>query len=240
MEVVVSAKQKIVPIEVIEGGNRPQTVREFSAMFESIFGAHNREVGYTPHELVARTTEEVLDCLNYFAKDDWQGLDRQTVKMFGWLNSAANSLGIDLQAAAWHKYPGVCNRCFASENCGCVVQKTKYDPKHPMLPKYRRDTRNMPELLDDWQGFHRRVYGRINALVGPFKVFCHLADEMRELSVDFRRGHLEDLQGEFADVFFWLIAFANSRGIVLSDAVWEVYPYQCDVCHVQKCECEKL
>lgn len=233
------AKRKLVPVRVIEGGQRPHLVREFATMFEYIFDDHNRKVGYSAEDLLSRFTEEVLDCLEYIAKDDMQGLERRIPRMFAWFLAFTNRLRIDVQTAAWHKYPGVCNRCFAHENCGCVVQKTKYDPHHPELPRYRRDKSRMPTSLDEWQQFHRKLYGRVNQLVGYFKVFCHLASEAREMSTDFRLKRVGDIEGEVADVFFWLVAFANSRGVSLAEATWARYPYECDTCRKQKCECEK-
>ncbi|MCA9257081.1 MAG: hypothetical protein KDA33_15635, partial [Phycisphaerales bacterium] len=70
-------------------------------------------------------------------------------------------------------------------------------------------------------------------LAGTHMWFC---EEVGELTRALRRGHIDELEGEFADVFAWLATIANVEGIDLQKAVAK-YTQGCPGCRQMVCAC---
>jgi len=62
-------------------------------------------------------------------------------------------------------------------------------------------------------------------------------EEVGELTRALRRGHREELEGEFADVLAWLSTLASIAGIDLEKAAGRKYGEGCPRCKATPCSC---
>jgi NTP pyrophosphatase (non-canonical NTP hydrolase) len=90
------------------------------------------------------------------------------------------------------------------------------------------------------QEFQKRIeaiyYARDSArgLAGTHMWFC---EEVGELTRALRRGHEDELEGEFADVLAWLSTLASIAGIDLEEAARKKYGAGCPRCESTPCGC---
>lgn len=80
--------------------------------------------------------------------------------------------------------------------------------------------------------YYERDSGR--GLAGTHMWFC---EEVGELTRALRRGHHDELEGEFADVFAWLSTLASMSGVDLEEAVRKKYGKGCPRCEATPCGC---
>ena len=71
-------------------------------------------------------------------------------------------------------------------------------------------------------------------LAGTHMWFC---EEVGELTRALRRGHQDELAGEFADVLAWLSTLASIAGIDLQEAAHKKYAEGCPRCRATPCAC---
>ena len=71
-------------------------------------------------------------------------------------------------------------------------------------------------------------------LSGTHMWFC---EEVGELTRALRRGEVEELEGEFADVFAWLSTLASMAKVDLDAAVRKKYGEGCPRCRSTPCAC---
>ncbi len=71
-------------------------------------------------------------------------------------------------------------------------------------------------------------------LAGTHMWFC---EEVGELTRALRRGHQDELEGEFADVFAWLSTLASIAGVDLAQAALKKYGEGCPRCTSIPCAC---
>jgi len=71
-------------------------------------------------------------------------------------------------------------------------------------------------------------------LAGTHMWFC---EEVGELTRALRRGHRDELEGEFADVLAWLSTLASIAGIDLEAAARKKYESGCPRCSQAPCAC---
>lgn len=71
-------------------------------------------------------------------------------------------------------------------------------------------------------------------LAGTHMWFC---EEVGELTRALRRGHTDELEGEFADVLAWLSTLASIAGIDLQQAALKKYEKGCPRCESTPCAC---
>ena len=71
-------------------------------------------------------------------------------------------------------------------------------------------------------------------LAGTHMWFC---EEVGELTRALRRGHQDELEGEFADVLAWLATLASMSGVDLERAAMAKYERGCPRCSATPCSC---
>ena len=71
-------------------------------------------------------------------------------------------------------------------------------------------------------------------LAGTHMWFC---EEVGELTRALRRGHQQELEGEFADVLAWLATLASLAGVDLEAAARKKYEAGCPRCAETPCAC---
>jgi NTP pyrophosphatase (non-canonical NTP hydrolase) len=71
-------------------------------------------------------------------------------------------------------------------------------------------------------------------LAGTHMWFC---EEVGELTRALRRGHKQELEGEFADVLAWLATLASIAGVDLEAAAKKKYAEGCPRCRATPCGC---
>ena len=95
-----------------------------------------------------------------------------------------------------------------------------------------------PESLKEWQATLKRIYGNINRLESRKRLWFHFMEEIGEISKALRHNNRENLEEECADALAWLLPLCTKLEADLDDLTWNNFPWECKVCHKQKCECE--
>lgn len=225
---------------------RPQTAGEWRLLFREIYGEHNRD-GYTLEQIEIQLWNQHSKIAKAIRKRDFAGLPTQFAVFFGWYMAYLEEIGLDFEEAAWYKYPNVCLTCFVSEDCDCIRHKKKYNPTHPDLVIYRRDSMKMPHTIPEWQAMADRLFETINSLQSWENIWFHLVEEIGELSTEVALWDGNDpipgtLKEEAGDVFLWFLGNctrAKQEGVEGDvDAIsWRTFPGHCNECRQTKCAC---
>lgn len=91
--------------------------------------------------------------------------------------------------------------------------------------------------IQEFQQLIERLYLERDSergLEGTHMWFC---EEVGELTRALRRGHQDELEGEFADVLAWLSTLASMAGIDLEAAALKKYAKGCPRCEAEPCAC---
>ena len=91
--------------------------------------------------------------------------------------------------------------------------------------------------IDEFQKRIEEIYlarDSARGLAGTHMWFC---EEVGELTRALRRGHQDELEGEFADVLAWLSTLASMSGIDLLAAARKKYGEGCPRCRSAPCSC---
>ena len=217
---------------------RPRTVREFQKMFQHIYHKTNKQ-HYTDSDLIRVLMEEISLVMESARKDRRKELLRQLARTFSWFNAVASRFDCDLQEILWYKYPAVCPYCLLEKDCICGTEHPKIPNKEEALRRLRRDRRgHEPETLHDHQLLHAKLYGWQNDRILLIQTAAHLAEEAGEMSKEFRHKNIDQAKHELADIASWIFALATRLEINLEDAVWAIFPYECEICKEESCRCE--
>ncbi len=99
----------------------------------------------------------------------------------------------------------------------------------------------MPPLpamqIDEFQKLIERIYFEKDSARGLEGTFMWFAEEFGELTRALRRGHTDELEGEFADVLAWLSSLASIAGVDLQAAAMKKYEQGCPRCSSEPCTC---
>ncbi|HPF12694.1 MAG: nucleotide pyrophosphohydrolase [Planctomycetes bacterium] len=91
--------------------------------------------------------------------------------------------------------------------------------------------------IHDFQKLIERIYFEKDSKRGMEGTYMWFAEEVGELTRALRRGHQEELAGEFADVLAWLASLASIAGIDLQAAAMQKYQKGCPRCESEPCAC---
>jgi len=91
--------------------------------------------------------------------------------------------------------------------------------------------------IADFQKRIEEIYYEKDAARGLAGTHMWFSEEIGELTRALRRGHVDELEGEFADVLAWLSTLASIAGVDLEAAARKKYEDGCPRCHVVPCTC---
>jgi len=83
----------------------------------------------------------------------------------------------------------------------------------------------------------RKTYYEKDATRGIPATYLWFIEEVGELASALREGTKEDLAGEFADVYAWMMTLANLAGVDMEEALAK-YAQGCSGCGKIPCVCE--
>ena len=216
---------------------RPKTIQEYQEMSLYIYGKIN-DAHYTNDHLVRRLLEEATSVMDLARKDERDSLYKQLPRMVMWCLAVANRFNIDLQEALWNKYPGICTYCLRQKDCLCGLEHPDVPHKDEIIKRFRRDRNERePVTLEEHQALHQRLYARQNDRIFLIQTAAHIAEEVGEFSFEERKGNREGFLNEMADVLSWIFALATRLKYNLHDLIWDVFPYECELCKQDVCEC---
>ena len=92
--------------------------------------------------------------------------------------------------------------------------------------------------IEEFQRKIEAIYLERDTARGLASTHMWFCEEVGELTRALRRGHQDELEGEFADVFAWLSTLASMSGIELLDAVENKYGRGCPRCESTPCACK--
>lgn len=94
--------------------------------------------------------------------------------------------------------------------------------------------------IREFQQLIDRMYSARDRQRGAAKTFLWFAEEVGELASAIAGKGREGLEGEFADVFAWLVTLANVEGVDLQKAITK-FTGGCPGCGQMACVCgEKM
>ena len=91
--------------------------------------------------------------------------------------------------------------------------------------------------IAEFQDLIQRIYAERDGPRGIPKNYLRFVEEVGELAEAFFYDRKEELPGEFADVFAWLVSMASCAGVQLEDAIAK-YADGCPGCHAIPCACD--
>jgi len=92
--------------------------------------------------------------------------------------------------------------------------------------------------ISDFQKTIEQIYFERDSGRGLPGTFMWFVEEVGELSTALMKGDREEMKGEFADVFAWLVSLAGIAGIDMTEAV-QKYSNGCPRCHRTPCRCSQ-
>lgn len=92
---------------MVVSARRPVSLREWQEMFRAIYGKKDLR-DYTLQDLLLHIQEEAAKIDEGIRKENNADMVAGLPHFFCWFLSLANMAGIDLEKAAWGKYPGIC------------------------------------------------------------------------------------------------------------------------------------
>lgn len=99
-------------------------------------------------------------------------------------------------------------------------------------------TRGSAELtVGEAQAIIERMYSHKDRVRGSAATFLWFMEEVGELAAALASGDRAEKEGEFADVFAWLLTLANVEGIDLG-ATFRKYSEGCPGCARMECVCD--
>lgn len=93
-----------------------RTIHEFQELMYTLYGDRDEKRGIEKSLLWLQT--EIGELLEAYLNGDQESLQEEVADVFAWLCSVCNLLNIDIEAAAWKKYPLNCPKCGTSP-CKC-------------------------------------------------------------------------------------------------------------------------
>ena len=91
--------------------------------------------------------------------------------------------------------------------------------------------------LKEFQQRIEEIYYERDSARGLAGTHMWFAEEVGELTRALRRGHADELEGEFADVLAWLATLASLAGVDLEAAARAKYAEGCPRCRAVPCAC---
>ncbi|MFW9780079.1 MAG: MazG nucleotide pyrophosphohydrolase domain-containing protein [Candidatus Heimdallarchaeota archaeon] len=93
-----------------------KTIQQFQTLMADLYLERDRKRGLERSLIWLQT--EIGELMKAYLEGSRHGIREEVADVFAWLCSVSNLLDIDLEAAAWEKYPDQCPRC--EENpCKC-------------------------------------------------------------------------------------------------------------------------
>jgi len=90
--------------------------------------------------------------------------------------------------------------------------------------------------LAEFQRLIEKTYYERDSKRGMGGTFLWFIEEVGELATAIRRGDLDEMKGEFADVLAWLSTLASLAGIEMEEAATK-YAKGCPCCNSSPCSC---
>jgi NTP pyrophosphatase (non-canonical NTP hydrolase) len=93
--------------------------------------------------------------------------------------------------------------------------------------------------IREFQSLMKKLYFEKDKKRGKEKTLLWLIEEAGELSEAIRKGDVDSIEEEIADVIAWTASLANLLDIDLEDALQKKYPGVCRYCGRAPCICDK-
>ncbi|MFX1282328.1 MAG: MazG nucleotide pyrophosphohydrolase domain-containing protein [Promethearchaeota archaeon] len=92
------------------------SIHEFQELMFTLYGERDQKRGIEKSLLWLYT--EIGELIEAYLNHDQNSLEEEVADVFAWLCSICNLLNIDIETAAWRKYPSCCPKCSANP-CSC-------------------------------------------------------------------------------------------------------------------------
>ncbi len=92
--------------------------------------------------------------------------------------------------------------------------------------------------VKEFQGLIRDLYYERDSARGVEKNMLWLVEEIGELSQAMRKGDMDAMGEEMADIVAWVMSLANVYDFDMEELLAKKYPGHCSYCGSNPCSCE--
>ncbi len=153
-----------------------------------------------------------------------------------WTFALANNLKIDLEAAAWKKFPGVCPYCGRRPCDPLCNSKERPEKLRTDLTVARLDHGS----FHDFQCMLSQVYPNNESRTSAGHSFEELAEAVQAIDFGLGRHEQQDFElivSEIVDVIAHICAVASCEQIDLATEMAKKFGNGCPRCHYLECRC---
>jgi len=216
------------------GVEKQTTIGQFQSFIREVYGVPN-DRHFSLWDMLSNMERFTMRGLKGIRKNDYNKAKYNLLVSLSWFASILNRLHIDLEDAAWKRFPYMCSYC-ASCPCECREKgiKSRQDTK--------LDEGKRPASLEGFQDMFEKIYPSEQRTTEHAGI--HLAEELGEFSEavlgymgEHREETFQELMLEAADIFSCMIGVFNSMKTSLSEELSMMFHNGCHVCHKSPCCC---
>ena len=148
------------------------TIKDFQNFVNDVYGLSN-DRHFNLWDMLSNVERFTMRSLKGIRKKDYNKTKINLIISLSWFSSLLNKLHIDLEDAAWKRFPYLCSYC-ATCPCSCKEKGIK-SRKH-----VSRDDSQRPSSLRDFQIMFKKIYPPEERTVEHAGI--HLAEELGEFS----------------------------------------------------------
>ncbi|OHA64853.1 MAG: hypothetical protein A2672_01555 [Candidatus Wildermuthbacteria bacterium RIFCSPHIGHO2_01_FULL_49_22b] len=214
--------------------NLKSTILDHQDFVRQVYGLNNDRFFATPDMLI-QVQRFVMRGLKGIRQEDKKKTTLNLLIALSWFISLMNQLHINVQEAAWNRFPGRCSCC---GKCPCICRKEKRKTRKRIIVKSGK----APRTIAGFQKMFSAIYppeSRTKEQAG-----IHLGEEAGELAeaVLAYRGNregqdFESIANEGADFLSCLFGVCNSLGIDVAKELAHLFSRNCHACKKTPCEC---
>lgn len=238
-----------------------KSISHYQELFKAIYIDVNMRK--TKEEIWFRVMEITNRMFSPSSKGSPGDLGTMLPELFAWICNFSSRVEVDLQEILRKKYRNGCPGCGAFEkDCECqyfftpyslpesisIVSSKSYEEKRQKDSFFYNQERYIPAMLEDWQEFFNKTYGKRNSQFPAPILLGRLGDEISKLSKMIRELSSEEVRSwRLGSIIAWFFALVNNLDGTMGAGTFSLEKLinnrfkndQCPWCSRSPCLCER-